>query len=488
MSEAESPPKLERRLGSALLWLYITQYSGKLLVFVSVAILARLLTPDDFALVAISLALIVFIDSLEVGVGSALIYYDRGEARDAANTAFTLHLLMAVVAAAAFAIAAPGIAGLYGDDRLEWVIRLLALNLVLRALGQTHENLLRRDLEFRKRLVPELGSGMSKGISSVVLALAGAGVWALVVGQLIGSAVRAVLLWVKVPFRPRFDIGRGGRAKRLLAYGLPLLANAVLASIAMNADYLVIGGVLGVTALGFYVIAYRIPQLVFEEAFGQIHHALFPYYSRSREEGQDTGTRYFMTVRIVSLLAVPFLIPLTVLAEPAIRVVFGPRWDESAAILPGLALGGALLAIGGLSGDLFKAQGRQHILPMMSLAFVVTWIPLLIYIAPRGTESVAWAWAATSLAWLVGYWFCARRVLGIGLRVHVRAVTPALISGAIAASAALVALHTLPGTAALLIGTGAVGILWVATIPALDADARRLVLGFLRRRASAGAA
>lgn len=485
MSPADAPP-LERRLGSALGWLYVTQYSGKLLVFISVAILARLLTPDDFALVAISLALIVFVDSLEVGVGSALIYLDRDEARRCANTAFTLHLLMAVVAAAAFAVAAPYIASLYGDDRLEWIIRLLALNLVLRALGQTHENLLRRDLDFRRRLIPELGSGISKGISSVALALGGAGVWALVAGQLIGSAVRAVLLWVRVPFRPRLDLGRDGRARLLLGYGLPLLAQAILGAVAINADYIVIGGVLGVTALGFYVIAYRIPQLVFQEAFGQIHLVLFPYYSRSREQGDDVGGPYFATVRIVSLLVVPFLVPLIVLSGPAIHVVFGDQWDQSAEVLPGLAVGAAVLAVGGLSGDLFKARGLHRILPVVALTFVLLWIPTLILVAPYGTRAVGWAWAAATVVWAGLYWSLARLRLGIGYGEHVRAVLPAVGTGLVTAGAAALALWNLPETAALFAGTGAVVVIWMAIVPLVNPEARSLITAVRRRRAVTG--
>ncbi|MEQ8834898.1 MAG: lipopolysaccharide biosynthesis protein [Miltoncostaeaceae bacterium] len=487
MSTGEAPPRLEKRLGSALGWLYLTQYSGKLLVFLSVAILARLLTPDDFALVAISLALIVFIDSLEVGVGSALIYLDRDEAARCADTAFTLHLSMALVAATGFALAAPSIASLYGDDRLEWVIRLLALNLVLRALGQTHENLLRRDLDFRRRLIPEVGSGMSKGVSSVVLALAGAGVWALVAGQLIGSAARALLLWIRVPFRPRLDFGRGGKARRLLAYGLPLLAHAVLGAIAINADYLVIGGVLGVTAVGFYVIAYRIPQLIFQEAFGQIHLALFPYYSRSREQGDDVGGPYFATVRIVSMLVIPFLVPLMVLAGPAVHVVFGPQWDESARILPGLALGAAMVAVGGLSGDLFKARGLHRVLPLVALSFVVVWLPTLILVAPRGTEVVAWSWSAAALGWTLLYWTLARRYLQIGLLDHARAVAPAIGTGLVAAGTAAIALATLPQTAALFAGTAAVVVVWALLAPVVNPEARRALTMLRRRRAAAGA-
>lgn len=485
MTGTTPAPSLERRLGSALLWLYITQYSGKLLVFASIAILARVLAPEDFALVALVLAMLVFADSLEVGVGSAIIYFDRAETERTASAAFTLHVATSIVATAAFWVGAPVLADLWGDDQLTWIVRILSLHLVLRALGQTHENLLRRDLDFRSRMVPEFVSGLLKGTGSVALALAGAGVWSLVIGQLLGSTARTALLWAMVPFRPRLDFGRDGKARRLLGYGAPLLVSAIISNVATNVDYLVVGNVLGLTALGFYVIAYRIPQLIFNEALAQIHIALFPYYSRSREEGGDTASRYLLTVRLVALVIAPVLVILTVLAGPTIRVVFGPGWEEAAAILPGLAVGCAFFSIGGLSGDLFKAQGRPYILTVMVAALVVVWVPALLVVAPHGTVAVAWTFAACAGLWAAGYWTWARALLGAGYAAHARAVVPAVVAGAAAAGVAHLVGLTLPDVAALAVGIPLVVGVWLAVATGLSPEVRAMVTGIRRRAARA---
>jgi O-antigen/teichoic acid export membrane protein len=474
-------PGLERRLGSALMWLYITAYSGKLLVFASVAILARVLTPEDFALVAIVLAMLVFADGLEVGVGSAIIYFDREEVERTRDAAFTLHVLTSMVAVVGFWLTAPLLADVSGDDRLEWIIRLLSLHLLLRALGQTHENLLRRDLDFRSRMVPEFFSGLLKGVSSIVLALGGAGVWALVFGQLIGSFVRTTLLWVMVPFRPRFDLGRDGKARRLLGYGAPLLLSGLIANVATNIDYLVVGNVLGLTALGYYTIAYRIPRLVFAETLSQLHVALFPFYSRSREEGADTGALYLASVRVVGLVVAPIVVVLTVLAGPTIAVFFGDGWSQAALIMPGLAIGSAILSVGGLSGDLFKAQGRPLVLPAMVLVFLTGWLPALIVLTPRGADVVSWAFAGSAALWCAGYWTCARRFLATGYLAHLRALGPALLAIALAVPLAAGIDAALPDAAALALGVPVVFAVGGGVAYLLSDEVRRIVRVVRRR-------
>lgn len=466
---------LERSVGSALLWLYVTQFAGKLLVFASVAILARLLMPSDFALVALVLAMLAFADALDYGIGSAIIYLDRADLERSASVAFTLHLLFSSTVAVGFNVAAPFLGQIGDDSSLRWIIHALSLHIVLRALGQTHENLLRRNLDFRSRLIPELASQLVKGVSSVVLALLGFGVWSLVVGQLLGGGVRTTLLWMKVPFRPKFDLGRGGVAGRLIRYGMPLLLSALIAAVETNFDYIVVGEAIGLAALGFYVIALRLPQLMFGEVFASLHAVLFPYYSRSREEGGDTRARYFVTVRLAALVAAPMTVTLTVLAEPVVAVVFGPGWEVAADVMPAVALALTIISISGLAGDFFKAEGRPVLLLWMNLVLVAVRLPTIFLAAPYGVVAVAWGYAACSLVWAAGFWFLTARVLSAGVVLHLRALLPALVAGGCAAGAAFLIVSVLSGGAALAVGLLTVAIICIGLGGLLSPEARGLL-------------
>lgn len=475
MSGATETPPAKGRLGSALFWLYLSSYGGKLLVFVSVLILARVLSPEDFALVALVLAILAFIDIVDVGVGGALIWLDRDEAERSRSVVFTLNLVVVSALIVVLNLLAPWIADLaHGDPRTTDVLRLLSLSVLVRALGQTHDALLARDLDFRRRLVPDLLGGLVKGGASVVLALAGAGVWSLVFGQLAGTTVRTVLLWVFVPFRPRIEFGFDGRARRLMQYGAPVIATAIIANGAASIDYILVGKYLGLLALGFYVIAFRLPELIILQALANIHTVLFPFYARAREDGDALDARYLTTLRIAALVVAPIPAALTALSLPIILVVFGSTWEPAAGVMPGIAIGMALLVIGGIPGDLFKAQGKPWIQLILASAYLALWIPGIVVLAPYGIDEVAWLFAALAALQGIGSWAFATRVLGQSWKGQGAAIAPALAGATIAGAVAYLTTLSLAAPAALLIGLPVLGVVYAFCVVALDPPSRAL--------------
>ncbi len=484
-TSGDAAPTQRAGVKSALFWLYLSSYGGKLLVFISVLILARVLSPEDFALVALVLAILIFLDVVDVGVGGALIWLDRDEADRSRSVVFTLNVLVVTILIIGLNLIAPWIAELANDDpRTTGVLRLLSLAVLVKALGQTHDALLARDLNFRRRLFPDLAGGLVKGVVGVVLALAGAGVWSLVFGQLAGVIVRTGLLWVFVPFRPHFDLGLDGRARRLMHYGGPVILTAVIANSSAAIDYILVGHYLGLLALGYYVIAFRLPELIIQQALANIHTVLFPFYSRVREEGGNLDRQYLTTLRIASLVVAPIPTTLTVLAVPIIAVVFGENWAPAAGVMPGIAIGMTFFVIGGIPGDLFKARGKPWIQLTLASAYLALWIPGLILMAPRGIEAVAWLFAALAGLHALASWIFATRVLGQSLRLQAAAVAPALIAALTGGLLAFAATRTLDPVPALLVGLPVLWITYAACVLALDAGSRALALRLLRTGAS----
>jgi O-antigen/teichoic acid export membrane protein len=475
MSAAAEAAPIGKGLKSALTWIYASTYIGKAAVFLSTLVLARILVPDDFALVAFGLAVIAFCDVADLGVGAALIYLDADDARKSASAVFTLHMIGVTILAGAVNAIAPWLASLVGDDRAQLVVHLMSIHLVLRAIGQTHDNILRRELDFRRRFIPDVSSGLVKAVVSIVLAVMGAGVWSLVAGQLLGSALRTVILWRIVPFRPHFDLGRGGRARRLVHYGIHISAIGILSQIALNVDYLIVGSVLGLTALGFYVIAFRIPELIIYGLMATAHEVFFPYYARARETGRDVGDRYIATLRGASLVAAPIVAALTALATPLILVLFGDTWERSADVMPGITLGAALMVLSGLPGDVYKAVGKPWILTVIAATFVAVWIPALLVVTPYGIVAVAWLYAAIALVESLVRWIVAGRVLSVRAADHLLALLPATIAGGAAAAVGVVISRSLEPIIALLAGLPAVMGVYAVVIWMLAPDVRRLM-------------
>ena len=200
---------LGRRALSGVIWAGAADAAGKVLVFVATLVLARLLVPSEFGLVAFALSIIYALDYVgDLGLGAALIYRADAEDPRVASTAFWIGIGGSLVLYGISWLIAPLLADVGPGDEVIALFRVLALQFPFAALGKAHEYQLRRALRFRTLFGPKLANGLTKGIVSIALAVAGAGAMSLVIGQVAGWLVQSIGLWLVYPFRPRFVISR----------------------------------------------------------------------------------------------------------------------------------------------------------------------------------------------------------------------------------------------------------------------------------------
>src|SRR6266542_3047431 len=222
---------------------YLIFFSSKLLLFVSTAVLARLLTKDDFGVVGFAVTTINFLDVISsLGIGPALIYYPESDRTS--STAFWANL---IVSFAIFAIAwaiAPFVAEYFRDARATDVIRILSLTYPITSVGDTYRTLLSKKLSFNRTFLPEVLRALTKGFSSIGLALAGFGAWSLIIGQVIGEAVATIVFWYSFSWRPAFIL-EWETVKALLDYGIKYIGADIVSIVLLNLDYLLVGGFLG---------------------------------------------------------------------------------------------------------------------------------------------------------------------------------------------------------------------------------------------------
>lgn len=190
-----APPVTSGHILRGLFWAGSSFFLGKLLVFGSVIILARLLAPQEFGEVALAISAITVLEILgTLGLTSALIYEER-EVLGVAQVCFWFTLAAAVFETALCWAGAPWLAAFYHQPQLVPMLRVLSFCLVFYALGNTHDTLLRRQLAFQRKLLPDMAMAAAKGIASIILALLGFGAWSIIWGQLLGVAASTAFLW-----------------------------------------------------------------------------------------------------------------------------------------------------------------------------------------------------------------------------------------------------------------------------------------------------
>jgi len=420
---------LARAAAWGVVWAFAASALSRLAWLAALAVLARLLAPEEFGLFAFGLVFLTYVETIgDLGTGQALIHWPRRTA-DAAHLTFYANLAMGVLWFGLAQVAAPWVAAFFRSPEGEPVIRVLAASFLIRALGNTHDALCQKELRFKARLVPELALTLGKGVLAVVLAFAGLGVWALVWGQLAGLLFQTAALWAVVPWRP------GGAWPRdlvrpMLLYGRGIVAVNVLAAVVHHADLVVVGRMLGATALGFYQMATKVPEVAVTVAVWVVGRVLFAAFSQAHAAGRGLARGYLAALRYVSLVTVPAAAGLFAVAEPLVRSVFGDDWLPSVPILKALAVYVGLRSIGSHAGDVLKATGRTGLLAALAVGKAAVLVPALVVAGRQGGFAVAATLAAVTGVTALVNLVVVGRLVGAG---------PRRIAGALATSFAATA-------------------------------------------------
>ncbi len=386
----EASSDLGRTAVKSLLWAGLGFASTRVTVFVTTLMLAKLLVPADFGVVAAALAVMAYLEIiLDLGIGAAVIYEQEDGVTARLDNAFTMGVLGCVGLTVFGWVATPWLAAFFHTPGQEWLYRAMFLCLLLRGASQIHDAMLRRDLRYRRRSAVEISRGIARAAVSIPLALTGFGAWSIVGGILAGELTGSVLNWILVPFRPRLRLDRNV-ATAMLRFGLAVTALKVISEIGMNSDYLVVGNRSGPDELGYYNLAYRIPEMILGAAYWVFSSVAFPVFSRvHRRDGSDLGETMLKVLRLSCLFGFPVGALLALISRDVVTGILGPQWLPVVAPLTILSLAMALDAIGYASGDIFPAVGRPGLLLAINLPLTVLLACGFVAAAPHGIAAVA---------------------------------------------------------------------------------------------------
>ncbi|HEX5759215.1 MAG TPA: lipopolysaccharide biosynthesis protein [Thermoanaerobaculia bacterium] len=426
-----------RAAARGVAWTFAATAASRLLWIAALAVLARLLAPRDFGLLASALVFLTYAETVaDLGTGAALIYWpERRE--EAAEVTFRIHVAMGVLGFALAQLLAPFVADFFGNPASAPVLRALAWSFPLKYLGTTHDALAQKDLRFRARLVPEVGLAATKALVAVGLAWAGLGVWALVWGQLAGQAVWTLLLWLVVPWRPSRRWPRG-LVRPMVAYGRGIVAVNALAAVTHHADLVIVGRTLGTATLGFYQMAAKVPETTVTVLGWVVSRVLFPAFSKLHAAGEAMGEAYLAALRWVSLLTVPATVGVALTARPLVLNLFGEPWLPAVPILQAIAVYAGLRSLGTHAGDVLKATGRSGLLAGLGVLKAALLVPALVLASRHGAAAVAAALAGVTAATLLLNWGVICRLAPLRPRALLAALRPSLLAGAALAAFLLV--------------------------------------------------
>jgi PST family polysaccharide transporter len=468
--EPASPAPLGVRAARGAAALAVGSAFGQAIALATSLVLARLLSPADFGLVAMANLLLAFVGPLHDS-GLATAFVARGaNARAYAGTLAWGTLGSGLIAAALVAASAPLVATAFGEPALEDVTRALAVTFAFRGAAAAPLAVLVRELAFERRAITTLGGTVVESATSIACAYYGAGAWALVAGQIGGAAATAVLAWVVAPWRPWGALSFT-RLWEMSHYGRHVVTANSLGFLGSYLDNIVVGRALGAGALGLYGTAFRWGRLPATALAAVVSPVAFPSYVSVRDDPARFHRAYLRLVRTVTTITLPAQIGLFLLAPILVDALYPPAWHGMVTPLRVFAVFGLINSIVATTGDVFKAANRPGwiaALAAVHLPALCVGLWLLVDRGPGGAAAALTLAACASGAVAVPL---ALRVIALPMRRFAAALAPQALATtvmAVVVAAASTLVAPSPSVAALVLLAALGVVVYVGALAAVD--------------------
>jgi O-antigen/teichoic acid export membrane protein len=436
--------------GAAMRWRALQLAGVQGVYFLRLLLLAKLLAPDAFGLVAVAMVAIGVVARVtDLGMIPALVQR-RSATLDEHDAAWTVGLVRAAAIALLLAAFSVPVASAFGEPSAAPVIQVLALRPVIEAFASIGIVGLTRQMEFRRLAMIAVPAAVVD-LAVAVITAERLGVWALVAGALAGSATTVMLSYLLAPHRPRLRL-RFADIRPLIHYGRWVLATGIVALVGSSLSQISISRIEGVAALGLYFLAWRVAFMPVDAVSAVVSAVAFPMFARIRDDVRATAATFRTLLTGQYVILVPGYALVFVLA-PALEVMLGERWAGTAPIIRILSVSAVTSTLGELVTPLLMGRGRADrgfVLEVVQTGVLVAvLIPLVLEFGARGA-ALAWLIGNVSALAVTIVWL--RTLVPGGLRLDTRALFATIAAAVVAATAAWACTFLLPPPASLVTG------------------------------------
>lgn len=386
---------LDRKIAVGAAWMVGFKLIDRSIGLLSTIVLARVLAPEDFGLVAMAMVLIGALELLISFSFDVVLIQNPKAGRDQFDTAWTLNVVFTGACAVVLAMLAPGAASFYGQVRLETIIYLLAGGFALQGLSNIGPVIFRREMQFDQEFKFLLAKRLSTFLITIPAALYFRNYWALIIGQLSATAFSVALSYIMSNYRPRFSL----RARVELFHSSKwLVLNNIFQFLNNSAAQFVIGRMSGAQALGVYAIASEISTLPTTELVAPINRAAFPGYARAAGDLDQLRTSFLKVISSIALFALPAGVGILVVADLLVPAVLGWQWLAAVPLIQVLAIYGVIQALQTNISYIYLALGKLRLVTVINAVQFVILVALMVpALLHYGVTGAAWAFLGTVL-------------------------------------------------------------------------------------------
>lgn len=433
--ETVSPDESHKSAGlhtvtvSGLGWSGLAQGLQQVTQFVVTAILAHLLSPADFGLMAMIMVVLGFIRLLnELGLSSSLVYNASVTQRHL-NSVFWIIFGAGIVLTILFICLTPLISSYYGQPLLNILSFVVAFTFIINSLAVVPQALLIKQMDFRRLAKAEIPSTIIAGIVAILLAWSGAGIWSLVVQALVAATTLTFLLWSACRWRPTMSFDKAC-INELKSFSANLLGYNIFNYWSRNFDNLIVGKFLGASALGIYSCAYNLMVFPVFQITSVTSKVMFPALASIQNDHTRVRDAFLLANRIIGLVSFPVMVGLYVTSESLVLLLYGDQWYEAVPVFRILCISGMFQPVGATVGWLLTSQGRTDLLFKLGIYSAAINVIAFSVGLRWGIEGVAWAYVTVGylLIWYPA-WSIPGRLIGLSFtEMLINLVSPFLVS------------------------------------------------------------
>lgn len=379
---------LQRKVFSGLIWKFGERIGAQAVSFLVSIILARLLLPSDYGVIAL---ITIFIDIANVfvssGFGAALVQKKDADEVDFSSV-FYFSIVMSWVLYIIVFLGAPAVAGFYDKEILTPVLRVMALKLPLAGVNSVQHAYVQKKMLFKRFFFSTLIGTVGSAVVGIVMAYTGFGAWALVAQYLFNSTTDTVVLWFTVRWRPvwRFSLGR---MKYLFGFGWKMLASELIHTSYKQIRSLIIGKVYTEKDLAFYNQGGKLPSLIVTNINSSVSSVLFPAMTLKQDDTGKLKEMVRLSIRVSSYIMWPLMIGLLVMSEPIVRLMFTEKWLPCVPYMQIACIQFALEPVQTANVQAVKAMGKGRTYLIMEIVKKLFGIVMIVAVMYQGVMAIA---------------------------------------------------------------------------------------------------
>jgi lipopolysaccharide exporter len=399
---------IKDQIARGVAWMTGARLGVQALGLLSTMILARLLTPADFGLIALAMSVVALLETLSHFGFEMPLIHKRDATRSDFDTAWTLNILVAGIICTTIALVAPLATRFYGEPRIEAILYWIAAGHFVLSFQNIGTVLFRKQLNFKRDFALQISQKMAALAFAIPLAFALRSYWALVAGMVVGNVAAVVVSYLFLPYRPRFALSSW---RELFSFSKWVQINGMLSFARDRGAVFIIGRALDAPSVGMFTMANEIASLPSTTLVAPLNRAIFPGFARMAHDDRILRDGYRSFLGMIALVAVPAAAGVSAVAALIVPVVLGPQWPAAVPLLALLALAGASRTLTASTISVHYATGQPHKQTLMNGIQALTLLPAVaLAVSFSGLQAAAWAYFLHSVFVLlpVCYWILVR--------------------------------------------------------------------------------